>query len=311
MKKTTLAIMAAGVGSRYGGGIKQLAPVGPNGEIIMDYSIYDALEAGFDKVVFIIRKDLESEFRETIGDRVGQVTEVAYAFQELKDVPEGCRLPKDRLKPWGTGQAILAAREVISEPFCVINADDYYGKSGYRMIHEALVNSEDKGADAVQEISMAAFVLKNTLSDNGGVTRGLLSLDGSGRLKGVTETKHIIRTAEGAAVSEEAGLIPLDGECLVSMNMWGLQPSFIELLYEGFREFLQSPEGDILQKEYLLPTIIDELTREERASVQVLRSEDVWFGMTYKEDHGAVCQAINHLISRGVYPGTLFGKGQA
>ena len=209
MKKTALVIMAAGIGSRFGKGIKQLAPVGPNGEIIMDYSIHDALEAGFNKVVFIIRKDLEEEFRRVIGERIEKITEVAYAFQSLDDLPEGFEKPADRTKPWGTGQAVLAAKKVIKIPFIVINADDYYGKEGFKAVHEYLVNGG--------ESCMAGFVLKNTLSDNGGVTRGICKMDEGNNLTEVVETKNIVKTATGA----EADGVAVDVNSLVSMNMCG------------------------------------------------------------------------------------------
>ena len=307
MKKTALVIMAAGIGSRYGGGIKQLESVGPNGEIIMDYSIHDALEAGFNKVIFIIRRDLEEDFRKLIGSRIEKVTEVSYAFQELTGLPEGCSLPEGRTKPWGTGQAILSAADLIHEPFCVINADDYYGKEGYRKLHEMLVSYEDGGADAVQEISMAAFVLGNTLSDNGGVTRGIVEMDDDGSLTGIHETKNIIRTPEGAAAMRDDGLVALSTDSLVSMNMWGLMPSFTELLRDGFRKFLEEPgEDNMLTREYLLPDIIDRMVREKKARVHVTKSSDTWFGVTYREDRDSVRAEIAKLVDSGVYRTPLF-----
>ncbi|MCR5293725.1 MAG: NTP transferase domain-containing protein [Lachnospiraceae bacterium] len=303
MKKTALVILAAGIGSRFGGGIKQLTPVGPNGEIIMDYSIHDAVEAGFDKVVFIIRKDLDEDFRQIIGDRISRKVEVAYAYQELDDLPEGYSLPEGRGKPWGTGQAILAARDVIKEPFAVVNADDYYGKEGFRALHDALVS--DQAEDGKENIYMAGFVLRNTLSDNGGVTRGICSLDSEGLLRGIDETKNIIKTAEGAAAETENGLVKLDPDSLVSMNMWGFSPSFMERLKTGFPEFLSRiPEGDI-KAEYLLPIIVDELLKAGEARVQVLKTNDRWFGVTYKEDRKTVEEAFLKLANEGVYPSLL------
>ena len=245
MKKTALVIMAAGIGSRFGKGIKQLEPVGPNGEIIMDYSIHDALEAGFNKVVFIIRKDLEKDFKEVIGNRISKITEVEYAFQELDDLPAGFAKPEGRTKPWGTGQAVLACKGLVKEPFAVINADDYYGKDPFVKLHDYLVQEHD--VDEVMPISMAGFVLGNTLSDNGGVTRGVCVVDENGNLTGVNETKNIVKTAEGAGVEKEDGTVdPIDKNSLVSMNMWGLQPEFIDLLEKGFVEFLSAQkEGDV------------------------------------------------------------------
>lgn len=303
MKKTSLVILAAGIGSRFGGGIKQLAPVGPNGEIIMDYSIHDAIEAGFDKVVFIIRKDIEDDFRRIIGDRIEKLIPVEYAFQDINDLPEGFSVPEGRTKPWGTGQAVLAARDVIDEPFVVINADDYYGKNGFVAMHEALTG-EEKESDK-EQIYLAGFVLKNTLSDNGGVTRGICSQDEEGCLTGIQETKNIIRTESGAAAMTNDGLVDIDPESLVSMNMWGLMPSFVDTLRSGFPEFLRNvKEGDI-KAEYLLPIIIDGMLKEEKAEVHVLRTEDKWFGVTYREDKDVVREAFAELVKNGVYVSPL------
>lgn len=300
MKKTTLAIMAAGIGSRFGKGIKQLEPVGPNGQIIMDYSIHDALAAGFNKVVFIIRKDLEKDFREAIGKKIEAITDVHYAFQELDDLPSGFRCPPERTKPWGTGQAILATRNVIHEPFGVINADDYYGKDSFRILYNYL-SSENVGASGIEPICMVSFRLGNTLSENGGVTRGICHLDDGGRLTGITETFNIVRTPDGAAVETESGLEPVDVATPVSMNMWGLQHSFIKKLEEGFEEFLAGTGEDDLKKEYLLPAVIDELLRSGRAVVDVLRTDETWFGVTYQEDKDSVKEAFRRLTEQGVY----------
>ena len=305
MKKTALVIMAAGIGSRFGKGIKQLAPVGPNGEIIMEYSIYDALEAGFNKVVFIIRKDLEEEFRAVIGNKIEQITEVEYAFQSLEDLPDGFEKPADRTKPWGTGQAVLAAKNVLSEPFMVINADDYYGKEAYAEAFGYL--TAEKEQSEKQKLCMVGFVLKNTLSENGGVTRGICKVDEQGMLTDIVETHQIEMVPEGAAVRTEEGMQPIDIESPVSMNMWGLTPEFFHILEEGFEEFLsQIPESD-LKAEYLLPTIIGELLKEQKVEVKVLKSHDKWFGVTYKEDKEAVVEAIRSLVANGVYPEKLFG----
>ena len=305
MKKTTLVVMAAGIGSRFGKGIKQLEPVGPGGEIIMDYSVHDALEAGFDKVVFIIRKDLEKDFREIIGKRMEQKTEVAYVFQELDDLPAGFAKPEGRTKPWGTGQAILCCKGVVKEPFAVINADDYYGKEPYVKLHEYL--TADHPADGgVQPNCMAGFRLGNPLSDNGGVTRGVCVMDDQNRLTGIRETSNIVKTPEGAAVAGENGMTPIDVDSRVSMNMWGLQPEFIDLLEKGFVEFLAKMEPGDLKKEYLLPVFIDELLQNGRAVVQVLDTKESWFGVTYQEDKAAVVQAIRRLVDAGIYGENLY-----
>lgn len=295
MKKTSLVIMAAGIGSRFGGGIKQLAPVGPSGEIIMDYSIHDALEAGFDKIIFIIRKDLEKDFKEIIGNRIERIAPVEYAYQEMDDLPEGFSVPEGRKKPWGTGQAILAARNLIKEPFLVINADDYYGKEGLRALHGHLVSG---GGDC-----MAGFVLRNTLSDNGGVTRGICKMDEKSCLTQVTETKNILKTAAGA----QADGVELDLDSLVSMNMWGLTLDFLQVLEQGFAEFFEKEvPTNPLKAEYLIPTFIGELLSQNKISVKVLKTNDAWYGMTYKEDVPAVKESFARMLAEGIYQADLF-----
>ena len=306
MKKTTLAIMAAGIGSRFGKGIKQLAPVGPSGEIIMDYSIHDALEAGFDKIVFIIRKDLEKDFREVIGKRIEKIADVAYVFQELDDLPEGFEKPAERTKPWGTGQAVLCCKDVIHEPFAVINADDYYGKDPFIKLHDYLVQDHSQ-TDGKEEICMAGFILKNTLSENGGVTRGICKVEDN-RLSGIQETFHIVKTQDGAGVETDEGIEPVNPESLVSMNMWGFQPEFLSVLEKGFVSFLKEvPEGD-LKKEYLLPTKVDQMLKDNKANVTVLKTDSQWFGVTYQEDREAVVKEIQKLIDQGVYHANLYEK---
>ena len=306
MKKTALVIMAAGLGSRFGKGIKQLAKVGPQGEIIMEYSIHDALEAGFNKVVFIIRKDIEKEFKEIIGDKIEKITEVAYVYQDLKDLPEGFTCPEDRTKPWGTGQAVLAAKKAVEEPFLVINADDYYGKEAFRKIHDYLV--EEKKSGEKMDICMAGFILENTLSDNGGVTRGVCTLSQDRKLVGITETYNIQKTEQGpAAVDEETGEKQyLDPQTLVSMNMWGFQPEFMDVLEKCFGEFLAGVKPGDIKKEYLLPGVVDQMIKEGKAEVSVLKTHDTWFGVTYQEDKEAVMKSFRELEKAGVYTHPLF-----
>ena len=304
MKKTALVIMAAGIGSRFGKGIKQLAPVGPNGEIIMDYSIHDALEAGFNKVVFIIRKDIEEEFRSVIGNKIEKITEVEYAFQALEDLPQGFEKPEDRTKPWGTGQAVLVAKKVLSEPFMVINADDYYGKEAYVKVHDYLI--QDQPEDGVIHICMAGFRLGNTLSDNGSVTRGICHIE-NGALVGVTETHDIYKTESGAETrSDDGKATALDVNNLVSMNMWGLTPAFMDVLEKGFVEFLTDIQPGDIKKEYLLPEMIDRLIKARKAKVDVLDTKDTWFGVTYQEDKASVTAAFEKLVKDGVYPENLY-----
>ncbi len=305
-KDTALVIMAAGIGSRFGGGIKQLAPIGPNGEIIMDYSIHDALEAGFNKIVFIIRKDLEKDFKEIIGNRIEKLTKVEYAYQELDKLPEGFSVPEGRTKPWGTGHAVLMIKGLVKEPFVVINADDYYGKEAFRRIHDYMIQNMDEDRP-VYDMCMAGFVRSNTLSENGTVTRGACEVDGQGNLVQVRETFGIQMLDDGLhAEDEEGNPVTVRADQLVSMNMWGIPPAFLDELEKQFPEFLANiPEGN-LKAEYLLPQVIDALVQEKRATVKVLDTQDKWFGVTYHEDKEAVVAAIRRLISEGVYQEKLF-----
>lgn len=303
--KTTLLIMAAGIGSRFGTGIKQLATVDNAKHIIMDYSIFDAMEAGFNKIIFVIRKDIEAEFKEVIGDRIEAVcrarnVEVDYAFQDLREIPG--ELPEGRTKPWGTGQAVLAAKDLINEPFAVINADDYYGKEAYVAMHDWLVLEHEDNAYA-----MAGFILKNTLSDNGGVTRGVCKVkDGHTHVSDVVETRNIIKTAEGA----EADGVSLDPDSYVSMNFWGFPgkpPKFMEVLEKGFVDFFQEEvPANPMKSEYLLPNIIGAMLRKDECTVKVLPTNDTWYGMTYKEDVAAVQESFAKLLQDGVYREELF-----
>ena len=306
MKNVTLVVMAAGIGSRFGGGIKQLEPVGPNGEIIMDYSIHDALEAGCNKVVFIIRKDIEEDFKEIIGKRIEKLVPVEYAYQSVDELPGGRRNTWGRTKPWGTGQAVLCVRDLVKEPFIVINADDYYGKEAFVKLYQYMTTEMDT-ENPVYDICMAGFILSNTLSDNGGVTRGVCSVDANGYLQRVTETYEIqMKAGVLTACDEQKQPVSVSEDQHVSMNMWGIAPSFLEELERGFPEFLDSlKEGDI-KTEYLLPRIIDRLVRTGRARVTVLETPDKWFGVTYREDKPAVAAAIKELVADGVYPEKLF-----
>lgn len=306
MRKTTLVVMAAGIGSRFGGGIKQLEPVGPSGEIIMDYSIHDALEAGFNKVVFIIRKDLEKDFREIIGNRMEKLVETAYAFQEIDDLPDGFTKPADRTKPWGTGQAILSCKDLVNEPFAVINADDYYGQEAFRLIHDFLVNTED--GDKYQ-YAMVGYLLKNTLTEHGHVARGVCETDAHHKLTAITERTRIERHAEGPAYTEDDGVTwhSLPEDAPVSMNLWGFSASILKELKERFPVFLdENLKKNPLKCEYFLPFVVDELIREGKAEVTVLKSHDRWHGVTYKEDKPVVMKAMQDLKDAGKYPQNLW-----
>ncbi len=303
--KTTLVIMAAGLGSRFGG-IKQLTPVGPGGEIIMDYSVYDAVRAGFDKVVFIIRKDLEKDFREIVGDRLSQYADVEYVFQELDDLPAGYRCPDGRTKPWGTGQAVLSCRGAVNTPFLVINADDYYGREAFETAHEFLMRAEP--GDKKYNFCMVGFELGNTLSENGTVTRGVCEVNDQNELIDVVETFELKEENGQVTGTRDGGVsritLPLNQP--VSMNMWGFTPDFFDELDREFKIFLMGPEGRAMKSEYLLPTLIDKLIKAGTARVEVLRSKDQWFGVTYREDKDYVAQEFLRLSQEGIYPVPLF-----
>ena len=288
----TLVILAAGIGSRYGGGIKQLEAVDDRGHLIIDYSIHDAIAAGFNRIIFIIRHSIEADFRERIGDRIENICkplgiEVLYAFQELDKVP--APVPVERIKPWGTGHAVLCCDGLIHEPFAVINADDYYGKNGFRSAASFL----GKG------YGLVGYILKNTLSDHGGVTRGICNVS-DGKLTGIKETKNIVKTSEGAAVNG----VPLNVDSLVSMNFWCYPAEFMEVLRKGFPEFLATA-SDIQKDEYLLPNIADRMLKNG-TEFTVLPTDDHWFGVTYKEDKPAVMESIRRLIDSGEYQVDLY-----
>ena len=299
--------MAAGIGSRFGGGIKQLAPVGPSGEIIMDYSIHDALEAGFNKVVFIIRRDIEADFREIIGNRIEKICPCSYAFQELQNLPAPFKNPEGRTKPWGTGHAVLACRGLVDTPALVINADDYYGKDAYVKMHDYLVNQMDTSRKDILDIAMPGFILGNTLSDNGAVTRGVCTVDQDHNLTSIVETRNIFKGEGDTAYVEEADgrKRDIDTNSLVSMNMWAFTPEFINRLETGFVEFLTEHSTE-MKSEYLLPTIIGDMLKSGKATVKVLKTVDKWFGVTYKEDKDYVIDSFKKLIADGVYKEKLF-----
>ena len=309
MKKTALVIMAAGIGSRFGGGIKQLEPVGPNGEIIMDYSIHDAIEAGFNKVVFIIRKDIKDAFHNAIGKRIegicnGLNVEFAYAYQELDDLPEGIEKPADRSKPWGTGQAVLVCKDIIKEPFVVINADDYYGKEAFIKLHDFLI-SENENKEKMN-LAMAGFSLKNTLSENGTVTRGVCVADANGYLEKVIETTGI-QIVDGKIQCDNAEVSKwITSDTMVSMNMWAGYPDFLQYIDEGFTRFLDTLGENPEKKEYLLPNIVAELLEKNLASVKVLNTSDRWIGITYKEDIEPAQEKFHLMIEDGTYPKELW-----
>ncbi len=280
MNETTLVVMAAGMGSRFGS-LKQLEPVGPNGEIILDFSIYDAVKAGFSKVVFIIKKEMEKDFRHIIGKRIEKIIDVDYAFQTLDKIPKGCFIPNNRSKPWGTGHAVICAKSAVTTPFMVINADDYYGSHSYKIVGDYL--SKNKG------MCMAGFRLKNTLTENGTVSRGLCEIE-EGDLKSVVEHTSIDKNSE----------IPLDS--MVSMNMWGFDTDIFHVLEEDFTVFLKNLKNP-LKDEFYLPSVVDNMIKTQSEKVKVLETLDKWYGVTYKEDLPTVKNAINQMIREGLYHG--------
>ena len=301
--RTSLVIMAAGIGSRFGTGIKQLTKMNDNGEIIIDYSIYDAKEAGFDEVVFVIRHAIEEEFKEVIGNRIEKEIPVKYVFQELDDLPEGFTVPQGRTKPWGTGQAILACRGTVNNPFVIINADDYYGKSAFKLLHDFLVEPHEK--KQVMRMAMAGFVLKNTVSENGTVTRGVC-VGENGILKGVIESRDICIKDGKAQTSTEESREIISPESLVSMNMWACDPDFLDILEENFTEFLKDESKDLLKKEFLVPVLIDKLIHKNLVEVSILPTDEKWIGITYREDTEAAIDAFAKMTKEGVYPAKLW-----
>jgi bifunctional N-acetylglucosamine-1-phosphate-uridyltransferase/glucosamine-1-phosphate-acetyltransferase GlmU-like protein len=307
MKKPVLVIMAAGMGSRYGG-LKQVDPVDEEGHIIIDFSIFDAVRAGFEKVIFIIKKENEEVFKERIGRRMEAFLDVEYAFQELDDLPEGFQVPDGRVKPWGTGHAVLSCKDKIDGPFAVINADDYYGPEAFAMIYDYLTHHED---DSKYRFTMVGYLLGNTLTENGHVSRGICSVDDNGYLTGIQERTYIVTTPDGAAFSEDDGqtLTAISTSETVSMNMWGFTAGFMTELDKYFKQFLTSEmPSNPLKAEYFLPSVVSELLHHDQAVVEVLHSEDKWYGVTYREDKAAVVKAIAQLKQQGVYPDKLWTK---
>lgn len=303
MKHTTLVVMAAGLGSRYGGN-KQIDGLGPNQEIIMDYSIYDAIRAGFDKVVFIIKKEMEATFHEVIGSRVAKKVEVAYAFQDFDSLPSFYEVPADRTKPFGTVHAVLCAREVVNEPFCVINADDYYGTEAFETMYQHLQTLDNTDKE-IAEFAMVGYQLKNTISENGHVTRGVCHANERNQLEKIVETYKIMKFEDGTIrdinFREEGDILSPD--TLVSMNFWGFTPELFDLFEEYFTTFLKTNPG--IKTEYGLPTCIADLMADKRALVTILPCVSKWFGVTYQEDKEFVQANLRELHNSNVYPHSL------
>ncbi|MCF2679883.1 nucleotidyltransferase [Faecalicatena contorta] len=305
MNKPVLVIMAAGMGSRYGG-LKQIDPVDSEGHIIMDFSMFDAKRAGFEKVIFIIKKENEADFKEAVGDRMSKYMDVSYAFQELNNIPEGYEVPEGRVKPWGTAHAVLSCIDQIDGPFAVINADDYYGKEAFQLIYDYLASHQD---DDKYRYTMVGYELGNTVTDNGHVARGICSMNEKGELMAIHERTRIEKRDGGIAFTEDGGetwtAVPAD--TIVSMNMWGFTKSILKEIKEGFPAFLEKGLGENPMKcEYFLPTVVSDLLGEERATVAVLKSADKWYGVTYKEDKPVVVEAIQKMKDAGLYPKHLW-----
>lgn len=305
MKKPVLIIMAAGMGSRYGG-LKQIDPVDEQGHIIMDFSIYDAVKAGFEKVIFIIKKEIEQDFREKIGDRLEQRIQVEYVYQDMENLPEGFAVPEGRVKPWGTAHAVLSCLTAVDGPFAVINADDYYGQQAFQMIYDYLASHRD--TDRYQ-YTMVGYMLENTLTENGHVARGVCETDENGKLTKITERVRIEKHENGPAYTEDDGATwtSLPGDTVVSMNMWGFTESMLPEIRDRFAAFLKDNlSKNPLKCEYFLPFVVDELIREDKAEVTVLKSRDRWYGVTYREDKPVVVKAIQDLKDQGLYPQGLW-----
>lgn len=305
MQKPVLAVMAAGMGSRYGG-LKQIDPVGPSGEVIIDYSLFDARRAGFEKVVFIIKHEIEDDFKAVIGERISKVMQVEYAFQQLDILPEGYTVPEGREKPWGTAHAVLAAKSVIDGPFAVINADDYYGPEAFQKIYDYLATHQD---DEKYEYAMVGYHLRNTLTEHGHVARGVCEVGEDGFLQRVTEHVKIVKDGNDAKFTEDDGKTweSLPGETTVSMNLWGFTPSFLKETEARFSTFLdRTLTANPMKGEYFLPSVVSALIDEDKARVQVLTSKDKWYGVTYKEDKPVVVAALRSFIDAGVYPEKLW-----
>lgn len=302
MSEPILVIMAAGMGSRYGGA-KQIDPVGENGEIIIDFSLYDAIKAGFKKVVFIIKKDIEADFKEVVGDRISQMIDVHYAYQEVKKLPEGYTLPEGRTKPWGTAHAVLCAKDLVDAPFAVINADDFYGYTAFEQIYNFLKSVKET---TPSPFAMVGYTLQNTLTENGHVSRGVCDVD-TDYLTKVTERTHIAYHEEGVAFLESDIWHPIPQDAVVSMNLWGFTPAIFGALEQHFSHFLETEAvSNPLKSEYFLPFVVDELVKQHQATVRVLTSQDRWYGVTYKEDKPTVVNAIKALQEQGVYPQKLW-----
>jgi len=303
----TLVVLAAGIGSRYGG-LKQVDPVGPSGEMIIDYSVYDALESGFTKIVFVISKAIEETFREKVGRTIEKHCDTAYVFQKLEDLPVGYSVPEGRVKPWGTAHATLSSWPEVSSPFAVINADDFYGTGAFQSIAEYL-QKESSTRSTMMDFCMVGYRLENTLTEHGHVARGICQVDQRGRLVSVREHTHIEKDGTGARSTDDGkNWVKVPVDAIVSMNMWGFTPGLYPELKGRFRSFLDKSITNPLKAEYFLPSIVSDLIQEQKAQVSVLTTSERWYGMTYAEDRPMVKQAIQAMVTKGIYPASLWHR---
>ena len=306
MKNTTLVIMAAGMGSRYGG-LKQIDPIGPGGEIILDYSVYDAVKAGFNKVIFVIKKEIEKDFKEIIGNKFDGVVDIDFAYQDINNLPEGFTVPEGRVKPWGTGHAVLSCKGMIDGPFAVINADDFYGRETFELIYNELNREKEEGD--VYEFCMVGFRVENTLTENGHVARGVCQTNADGYLTDIVErTKIAIRDGKIMFTEDEENWTEIPEGTTVSMNCWGFTPVMMKELEDRFAACLERNKDNMLKCEYFLPFVVDELLKENKAEVTVLSTKEKWYGVTYKEDKAVVVNAIREKVEKGEYPPCLWKK---
>lgn len=306
MSKATLVIMAAGMGSRYGG-LKQIDPIGPGGEIILDYSVYDAVKAGFDKVIFVIKEEIEKDFKEIIGNKFDGVVDIDFAYQDINNLPEGFTVPEGRVKPWGTGHAVLSCKGMIDGPFAVINADDYYGRETFELIYNEL--KKEKAEGDRYEFCMVGFRVENTLTENGHVARGVCQTNAEGYLTDIVErTKIAIRDGKIMFTEDEESWTEIPEGTTVSMNCWGFSPVMMDELENRFAACLEKNRDNMLKCEYFLPFVVDELLKEDKAEVKVLSTKEKWYGVTYKEDKEVVVNAIREKVEKGEYPPCLWKK---
>lgn len=304
MKKPTLVIMAAGIGSRYGG-LKQIDPVGPGGEIIIDYSTYDAIKAGFGKIVFIIKKEMEEAFRDKVGKRVEQLAETDYVFQDIGNIPNGFDVPEGRKKPWGTAHAVLSCGGKVDSPFAVINADDFYGPSSFQILHDFLIHAENRPDS--HDYCMVGFQLENTLTEHGHVARGICTVSGDGYLRKVDEQTRIRKFPDGVKYTEDGeSWVDIPEGSMASMNTWGFTTSVFKELEDMFPKFLNANKDRLVNAEYLLPSAVDTLLQSGKATVKALKSRERWYGVTYQEDRPVVRQAISDMVRLGIYPRKLW-----